>query len=209
MTPRHLLPVALLLAACALAPAAWAANMAHAHMGHVMKSWGDTPGQVGFLTILEEEAKVAEQHAGFAASKLDDLAWMQMHAHHVRHALDPSSEKGGPGKGYGLIKAAKGVVAHIGFAAAAPEATDNIKLHAVHVAASAQDTIDWAEQIMALSEKVLAAKTAAEAAGPVQEIHTLTQQILDGAGGKSWKKGEGGIAQARQHMGFMEKGEGM
>jgi hypothetical protein len=206
---RNALLAGLLLAALALVPAAWAASMAHAHMGHVMKSWGDTPGKVGLLTILEEEATVAAQHAGFAASKLDDLAWMQLHTHHVRHAMDPASEKGGPGKGYGVIKAAKGVVAHIGFAAASEGASDNVKLHAVHVSTATQDVVDWGEQVMALSEKVLAATSASEAAGPVQEIQTLTKQILEGAGGKSWKKGEGGIAQAKQHMGFMEKGEGM
>jgi len=184
-------------------------NMAHAHMGHVTKSWKDTPGAVGLLTAAEEEAAIAAQHAGFAASKLDDLGWMKMHTRHVRHAIDPSTESGGPGKGYGLIKAAKGVVAHIGFAAGSPGASANVKLHAVHVATAAQDAVDWGEQILALSDKVLAANTAAEAAGPVQEIRTLTRQIVEGAGGKSWKKGEGGLAQARQHMGFMAKGEGM
>jgi hypothetical protein len=200
--------VALLsLALLALPAAAWA--QAHAHVDHVGKSWGDTPGKVGLLTILEEEAKVAAQHAGFAASKTGDLGWMQMHVHHVRHAIDPSSEKGGPGKGYGVLKAAQGVVAHVGFAAGSPDASPNVKLHATHIATSAQDVLDWSKEVMALSDKVLAATTAQEAAGPTLEIQKLATAMLEGTGGKSWQKGEGGVAQAMQHLGLLRKGEGM
>ncbi|MBI3993102.1 MAG: hypothetical protein HY342_07495 [Candidatus Lambdaproteobacteria bacterium] len=197
------------LAALALAPLS-ALAQAHAHVGHVAKSWSDTPGRQGLLPVLEQEAAVAAQHAGFMAGKTDNLQWMQTHARHVRHAIDPSSEPGGgPGKGYGVLKSAQGVVAHIGFAAKSPDASDNVKLHAVHIATSAQDAVEWAQRIMTLSGQVLAARSADEAAGPAREIQTLATQIVEGAGAKSWKQGEGGIAQARQHLGFLMKGEGM
>ncbi len=207
---RYTRPAGLALALLLVLPlAAAAGKVSHLHMGHVLESWKDTPGKVGLLPISEEEAKIAAQHAGFAAKKPGDLGWMQTHTRHVRHAIDPSTENGGPGKGYGVLKAAKGVIAHIGFAANADDASKNVKLHETHVSTSMKNVVNWAGHVLELSERVLAASSASEAAGPVREMRKLTTQIVEGAGNKTWKEGEGGVAQARQHMGFMAKGEGM
>ncbi|MGH6943296.1 MAG: hypothetical protein ACREH6_03625, partial [Geminicoccaceae bacterium] len=112
------LPAALLLAGCAggTSPSASPpeANMAHVHMGHVLTSWKDTPEQKGFLPTAQAEAELAAQHAGFAASRPDDLAWMKMHIGHVMNAIDPSVEPAGPGLGYGVKRAATGVAQHVG-----------------------------------------------------------------------------------------------
>ncbi len=134
---------------------------------------------------------------------------MKTHVRHVRHAIDPSSENGGPGKGYGVIKAARGVAAHIGFAAGSPDASDNVKLHATHVSTSAENIVTWADEVMSLSDKVLAAGSAEEAAQYVRRISDYCTRIVEGYGDKTWKEGEGGLAQARQHLGFLMKGEGM
>lgn len=203
---RTLLLAAALLAALTLAP--WSAlAQAHAHVNHVAKSWQGTPGDVGLLEALQLEAKVAAQHAGFAASKPDDLAWMQMHVHHVRHAIDPTTESGGPGKGYGVLASARGVVKHIGLAADSPDASGNVKTHARHIATAAGNVVDWAAAVMALSQQVLDATSAADAAEPTRRIAALTGQIMEGTGDKSWRNG--GVAQARQHLGFLLQGEGM
>ncbi len=76
-------------------------NMAHIHIGHVMTGWKDTPNKSGLLPTAIAEAKVAAQHAGFAASKPATLAWIKTHIGHVLHAVDPSVEPKGPGLGYG------------------------------------------------------------------------------------------------------------
>ena len=91
--------ISLLLAACATTTqdsampmsdeTAMAKNMAHVHMGHVTDSWGDTPNEMGLLPTAIAEAEIAVQHAGFAADQLDNLEWMQTHAKHVLHAVDP------------------------------------------------------------------------------------------------------------------------
>ena len=207
---------ALVMQACAYGGGG--AGAAHAHIRHVADGWKDTPGGVGLGVAMEEEAKIAAQHAGFAAKKPTDLAWMQTHIRHVRHAIDITTEKSGPGKGYGVIKAARGVVAHIGFAAKSSDASAGVKLHANHVATAARNVIGWSNRIIILSDNVLAAKNkpkdVKKAANWVKRIHETTQQILagfdqDGNGKISWQSGEGGIAQAKQHMGFMKKGEGM
>ena len=186
----------------------------HRHMGHVSQSWRDTPGSVGLLTILEEEAQIAAQHAGLAARDLSDLSSMQRHTRHVRHAIDATSESGGPGKGYGVLKGAQGVSRHVGLAAGSDDASDNVKRHSEHVKASAENVVSWTQEILQLSEKVLSASAANAAAPSVEQIQALTQQIVDGTdadgdGRVSWRPGEGGVAQAKQHMGLMAKGEGL
>ncbi len=199
-------------AAKAAAPAQ--KNMAHAHIGHVMMSWNDTPDKMGLLPTAEAEAKIAAQHAALAMKKPEDLGWMKMHVGHVMNACDPTVEPKGPGLGYGVVKAAAGVAKHVNFAANSEGASDNVKLHAVHVATSAENTVARCKEILTLGQKVMAASSAADAAGMVAEIKTLADALVagvdaNGDGTVSWEKGEGGLAAARQHMMFMMKGEGM
>ena len=167
----------------------------HDHMGHVMDSFGDTPGKVGLLTILEQEAKTAADHAGYGKSS------PAAHMPHVRNALDPSVEKSGPGKGYGVIKAAEAVIAHMDMARKAPDANDSLKTHSEHVITSAKNVVGWAKQAMEKSKDV--------SAKSMDEIAQLTQWILNGRdangdGKISWQEGEGGIAQIKQHLGFVQ-----
>ena len=206
---------AVVLIAVAVLPAALAQSEkdSHRHMGHVAKSWHDTPGKVGLLTILEEEAQIAAWHADLAARDFSDLASMQRHTRHVRHAIDGSSESRGPGKGYGVAKAAQGVSRHITLASEAGDASDNVKRHSEHVDSSAQNVVNWAKWVMHLSGRVLSASAAVQAAPLVQRVQELTQHIVEGTdangdGHVGWRPGEGGVAQAKQHMDIMAKGEG-
>jgi hypothetical protein len=188
------------------------ANTSHAHMGHVMNSWGDTPNKAGLLPTAMEEAKIAHQHAGFAAQKPTDLEWMKMHVQHVMHAMEPESVAQGPGLGYGLVKAANGVAKHANLAAASEDASANVKTHAEHVATSVGNAAALGQQIVDLGKQVQVTGNAADAAPLVERIESLSLRILegfdaDGDGQVTWS--EGGLAQAAQHMEFMYKGEGM
>ncbi len=190
------------------------ANIAHVHMGHVSAAWNDTPDKAGLLPTAISEAKVARQHAGFAAKKPGDLNWMKRHTTHVMHAIDPSRMAKGPGLGYGMIKAAKGAAKHINLAANSADASANVKAHAMHVATSAGNAAAWGEQIMTLAGQVQSASSAAAAAPKVQQIAELTRRIIDGYdangdGKVTWVKGEGGLMEAKKHMGIMYKGEGL
>ena len=190
-------------------------SVAHLHMGHVIESWKDTPEKVGLQVILEQEIKIAVQHAGFSGAKKDNLEWMKTHTRHVRHAVDPSTEPTQKvGKGYGVMKAAKGVAAHIGFSSASDDASKNVTLHALHVKTSADNVAALGKRIINLSKSVLAAESASDAKPGVEMIEELSQRMLQGFdanldGVLSWKKGEGGLRQAQAHMGFMKKGEGI
>ncbi len=176
-----------------------------AHIGHVLVSFADTPDKVGLLAIAKTEAGIAAQHAGFAARTPTNLASMQRHAGHVLHALDPSLEATGPGKGYGVKKAATGVAAHIELAAKVETAPAGVRTHAEHVATAARSTVSRAEEIAALAQKIRAATTAEEAAGLVAQMASLAEQLVTGTdlnadGRVGWNNGEGGLQQAEEHL---------
>ncbi len=193
---------------------AFAAKKSQAHMGHVSKSWNDTPDKAGLLPTAVEEAKIAAFHASAAGKKSDNLKWMQTHARHVINAIDPSIEAKGPGKGYGVLKAAAGTAKHIGIAAKQSDASKNVKTHAVHVGTSAQNTVDRAKSILVTAKMILAATSAKAAAPMVKKMTEVAAQLqaghdANGDGKIGWQKGEGGLAVASKHMGIMYKGEGM
>jgi hypothetical protein len=170
----------------------------HLHMGHVLTAMKGTPGGTGLLAAAEAEIAIAVQHAGFAVSKPGNLASIKTHTGHVLHTIAPKIETKGPGKGYGVKRAAAGVTKHIGFASSPAGASKNVKLHSTHVATSAINVLVWADEVIALAKKMLA----------------LTKAMRDGTdangdGKITWVNGEGGLKDARKHMGFMAKGEGL
>jgi hypothetical protein len=169
---------------------------AHLHIGHVMTNWRDTPGTRGFLPVATDEARVATTHAKLAmkSATLDD---MKLHAGHVLNALDPSVEPKGPGAGYGVKKAAAGAIQHLDFASKAEGITANITTHATPVAAGLNDVVRWADQAIAVAQKVRAASDSAEASKLVAELDSLTTQVA------------AALQQAQGHMGQMLKGEGL
>ena len=183
---------------------------AQVHIRHVVDAINGTPDRVGLLSILEAEAKIAAQHAKLAAADTESLESMQRHIRHVRHAVDPSAEPKGPGKGYGVSKAAKGVETHIMLATKSVGSSEGIEMHANHVATSARNVVAWCTMILAESEKVVNAESAKDATAATRKIAELTQYVLEGVdangdGRVSWQAREGGVAQAKQHGELVKK----
>lgn len=179
-----------------------------AHIGHVVNSFTDTPMQQGLLPTAIAEARTAAQHAALAARQPTNLQYMQTHAGHVLHAIDPTIVTTGPGLGYGVKKAAGSVAAHIELAAAAAGATPAHVTHAGHVATSARNTVARADQIVALARRVQAATAASEAATLITQIVSLTEQLMAGAdangdGRVTWEAGEGGLQHCDEHVKLM------
>jgi len=199
------------LALTSIAAPTMAANKAsHAHLAHVLTQWHDTPQQVGLITIAQQENQIALTHAKISAKNLDDLKWMQTHTAHIIHALDPTIINKGPGYGYGLIKAAKGVHKHINLAAKQPDASQGLKTHALHVAASANNTAQWAQQALTLSQTLLTTQSTSKAAQLTQQIATLLNRSSTGFdsnndGSITWHAGEGGLKQSLKHSQIIAK----
>jgi hypothetical protein len=178
------------------------------HMAHVTTSFNDTPNMQGLLPTALAEARIAAEHAGLAAKSSADLAAMKLHAGHVIHAVDPGQVPMGPGQGYGLKKAAAGVVAHVELAAKSPGAAQGVATHATHVITSARNTEQRANDLVALAKQIQAAATVEEAAALAAKLNTLAQQLLAGAdtngdGRIGWQEGEGGLQHVEQHVNLL------
>lgn len=183
------------------------------HIGHVVNAFPDAPNGQGLLPTAMAEARVAVQHAGLAARNPANLDAMKLHAGHVINAVDPTIVDKGPGLGYGVKRAAQGIATHIELAAKAPGASKNVVMHAEHVAAAARNSVQRADQIVALAKQIQAATSAADAAALVSQLVSLTNELVAGkdlnADGKvGLEPGEGGLQQCEEHVKLLLAGEG-
>ena len=103
--------------------------VSHAHVGHAMTTWHDTPGQSGLLLVAAEDLGTAEHELELACA---DTARGLNRAHmaNVLHALlpdaQPLSANKPPGTGYGAVRAFAGAVEHLEFAATSRDASLNL-----------------------------------------------------------------------------------
>jgi hypothetical protein len=221
----------MLCVATTLAQAPAPANPAHAHIGHVMTSWKDTPDMKGFLPTAIADAQVAMEQVERAdlEGRINDF-WL--YGGYVLNALDPGPETNAllktayarlpttyvkidvPGTGYGIKRAVAGALQHVQLAAKSDGASENVKTHAAHVTASLENVAKWTDEAIATTRKLLEAK---DVGGGQVLIDELTAQIgqiaigvdANGDGQTGWQTGEGGLRQANTHMRLMMKGEGL
>jgi len=71
----------------------------------------------------------------------------------------------------------------------------------------------WVDEAVAIAQGVAGQNEASAALAEAKKVQVLLGHIVKGFdankdGTVSWQEGEGGIAQAGAHMGFMVKGEG-
>ena len=170
--------------------------LVHAHIGHVMTAWRETPGQVGLLTIAQSDTRIAAAHM-LLLSKSTSLDDMKLHAGHILHALDPTIETAGPASGYGAKKAAAGAMQHVGFTAAVDNASATVKSHASTVNATLTEVIAAIDRGIATAQKIRAAGSAVDAASAVRELQPVIEDI--GAG----------LQRAEQEMRLIMKAEGL
>ena len=170
--------------------------LVHAHIGHVMIAWRDTPGQVGLLTIAQSDMRIAAAHSLLLAKSttLDDI---KLHAGHVLHALDPTAETAGPASGYGAKKAAAGAIQHVGFTAAVDNASAAVKAQASTVTATLTAAMAAIDRGVAAAQKIRSAASPADAAASARELQPVIEEVTRG------------LEQAEQDMRLMMKAEGL
>ena len=185
---------------------------AQTHIGHVLDSFNGTPDNMGLLPTAIAEAKVAADHAALAA-KATSLQMIQTHAGHVINAIDPTIVAQGPGKGYGVKKAAQGVAQHAGLAASVADANAMVKTHSMHVTTAANNVVAMSDEIIAIAQKIRMSTSLEEAQKLAADMQTKAEQLTTGVdadknGQISWQAPEGGLNQAQQHMNFMKTAAG-
>ena len=170
--------------------------LVHAHIGHVMTAWRETPGTVGLLTIALSDTRIAAAHV-LLLTKSSSLEDMKVHAGHVLHALDPTRETTGPASGFGAKKAAAGAVQHVGFTAAVDNASPTVKDHAATVNGTLTDAIAGIDRAIAAAQRIREAASA-DAAGPaVRELQGSVDDVSRA------------LQQSEQEMRLMMKAEGL
>jgi predicted lipoprotein with Yx(FWY)xxD motif len=187
-------------------------NIVKVHLANITTTFQDAPNHQGLLPTAFAEARIAAQHAALAAKAGDNLDSMKLHAGHVMHAIDPRTEPMGPGLGFGVRRAATGVVEHIQLASKAPTVSLNLLTFAARIIASANTTVKRSDEIVGVARQIRAAATAGEAAPDVARLQLLTQQLTAGLdvnhdGLVGWQTGEGGLDQAQVQLQAMLKGE--
>lgn len=180
------------------------------HLGHVDTSWKDTPNQVGLLQTARQEATIALTHANLAKQKPTDVAWVKMHSTHVAHALNGVGD--GPGLGYGVIAASKGVALHMKLASTSEGASGNLKLHAEHVISTANNTKAVAEKMLKITQDIQRSSSAIDVSRLVTELAKWSDILMIGQDGNqdgqiTWHPGEGGLDVAQMHMRLLRNGE--
>lgn len=131
--------------------------VSHAHVGHAMTAWHDAPDQAGLLPVALAELEVAWSEANLACGESP----RQSRARHVEnalHALVPELQARGSGSGYGALRAFRGAVEHLEYAATSPDASLNLIASVVALSGLAEPVEAHLVAAVELSRATLAAK---------------------------------------------------
>lgn len=197
------------------------------HIRHLLVSFPATPGKIGLEVGLRNQTTILRRHSEFMvdALKANDLATVKLHAEHLVNLIEGSKgpdygdlNKDGqvtnPGDGYGLLKNGdqlgylNGSKEHANLAAQAEGATAAIKLHAGHVGITVDNATGWVSTVRDRSLAVLKVNNIKAAEPLVQEISTLSNQILNGVDVNGDGlilpiPGSGGVITSYQHAQLM------
>jgi hypothetical protein len=137
---------------------------------------------------------------------------IKVHSQHVAHALD--GEGNGPGLGFGIYAASKGVSQHVMLAAQAPGSSSAIQEHALHVSTSAKNVMAWSKAALIVTKKIEKSNSLNDALPYLSELEALVDAMQSGVdenqdGSITWVKNEGGLEQANNHMNIIKAAEGI
>jgi hypothetical protein len=180
--------------------------ISHAHIGHSLSAWPDTPGEQGLFVVAEREAEVAQQHASLAVQSGTNIEGAKMHTQHVVHAVAPETLPDsfqGPGLGYGLRDALEKAVDHIVFAGSSEDASQNVATSAVDISSAAGPILEQCDLIVGLAELIEESNSPDEVAALAEEIQGATNVIINGGPGGNPQ----GLAQLRDRMSQMVASE--
>lgn len=186
---------------------------ADVHIKHVMDKFPDTPDNIGLLIGAVEQEAILTQHVGFMndAIKANNVATAKLHLEHIHNLMtgkNGAKDLNGdgklaitpPGDGFGIFNYLTVATQHAGLAAKQPDATDNIKVKASHIAITAANATGLLTQIQTLAVQAAGKKTTAEIKPLADQITKLNDGVVkglpDATGAVSPTKGSGGLTTA-------------
>lgn len=200
---------------------------AFVHLSRLLAAGPGLPTQQGYVVGLRLQADELQRHAQFVvnARAAGDVEGVRRHAEHVYNLLagsldarfgdlngDGRSQNAGDGFGLlengqqaGYIKASADEAEA---AAAAPDSTEAIKVHAEHVRISAENMRGWASEARDLALQLTGAADAGSVAPQAERLLALAGFIqrgddANGDGEIAPVPGEGGSLVAYHHAQFM------
>lgn len=136
--------------------------ISHAHVGHALTTWHDTPEQRGLMEVAAADLDIAEQEARLACAEPQTQTTAR-HAANVVNALVPEAQPIGPASGYGAARALMGTVEHLEYAATSADASlnlvtavANLSVHGESVHALLEVATDLAQALVTASPPELA-----------------------------------------------------
>ncbi len=170
----------LTLAACALAGCYTVTRptIAHVHIGHTTAGWADTPEKVGLLTVAERDAETAAENARKAFQVGRNPDEMKRYVGYVLHAMDPALESGGPGSGYGFIRAMEGATDHVRFAADSADASKNLKDSILGLEAAASRIRQGAKVGVAICQEIRRTNKPDDLVSLAEELRSQSDTIV-------------------------------
>jgi len=197
------------------------------HVRHLLVAFPATPANNGLVTGLLKASTQLDALAQdmLAAQANGDAAALRRDAESMLNLLvggqsedhrdwDNDGAILDPGDGFGLLLNGdspgyiEGSTDHAGYAASAPDATQNMIVHGAHVEVCAQNLEQWSPQLRDLLKQILQAQVGPESEPLVRQAVALADEILEGTdlnGNEQIEPlpGEGGARTAYQHAYYM------
>jgi serine/threonine protein kinase len=198
------------------------------HIRHLLIAFGDTPGQISLVHGMRNNANFIVQSAEAMLEAFDarDEVAVRLHAEIIINLItgeqdasayrdwDGDGTVNDTGDGYGLLLNGEkqgyilGTISHAGYAASAPDSTPNIRLHADHVIASAQNVEAWAPELRDTAIRIVQASFDEGMRADIGTAIALANQIafgldIDGNEKVDPIPGEGGVLTAYEHAYYM------
>lgn len=175
------------------------------HLDHITGAYGDTPGGMGLIPTGMAEAEIAAEHVRLAGRDSTDLSNMTRHMAHVLHAIDPNEVGQGPGLGYGVKRAARGVLTHVALATDGEGVPGVLRFHAPYIESAARGAIGRADEAIEVARRVQRSTSAREAYRLIRQLDHLVRAMAygddrDGDGRIGYTQSESGLAQATYHL---------
>lgn len=186
----------------------------------VVDQFETTPNQVGLLVGAQEQMDVAIYHSGLALEALaaDNLAEAKLHTEHVVNILEGENGPNygdwdgdglaqNPGDGFG-VRAYMDWAKQQAALAAAPGASDEVVLHAAHVAIAIDNGMVWLAEAEDAALRLLSSDSTSEAQTHADQMNQLVNDVLVGRDLNADNyaapaPGEGAIQTAYEHAQFM------
>lgn len=172
-----------------------------------------TPGNLGYATAARLQVEELIRHVEFVRVALDllSIADAQRHSEHILNVLlgaqaaqDLDGKHGvqNPGDTFGIIPYLENLRATAQTAAAAPDATNAIRIHSTHVEMSTTNALAWAAEIQQAVIDIGNAASVGDIAADVATLERASNLLLwgeDTDGDGTVEPEEGAVFTAYQH----------